>query len=131
MLPRLMILAPLLFSATAFAAQPKADCANATTTPEINQCAQAEADVVEAKLNVAYQNLVKQLTQPDTETDKYSEMRKKLQIAQRAWIKFREADCDTILQINASGTIRTLAAIGCKRERAEQRIKELENYVGY
>lgn len=130
--PRLLILAPLLFCASVFAAsEPQVDCANATTTAQITQCAQIQADAVEVKLNAAYQKLVKQLTQPDTELDKYSEMRKKLQIAQRAWIKFREADCDTVYQINASGTIRGLAAIGCKRERAEQRIKELENYVGY
>ncbi|MBD9412035.1 lysozyme inhibitor LprI family protein [Stutzerimonas stutzeri] len=54
----------------------------------------AELDRVEASLNQAYQRLLKQLTQIDTPQDNYTEYRRKLLIAQRAWIKFREADCD-------------------------------------
>lgn len=115
----------------AFAAsEPKPDCANALTTVQMTQCAALDADAAEAQLNAAYQQLLKRLGQPDTATDKFSLMRQKLQVAQRAWIKFRDADCDAVYQVNASGSIRGLAALGCKRAHAEQRTKELQAYLG-
>ncbi len=129
MLVRFFTLAAVLASGVAFAA-PAPDCANASTTVQMTQCAAQDADAAETRLNAAYQQLVKQLTQPDTATDKYSEMRQKLQAAQRAWIKFRDADCEAVYQVNASGSIRGLAALGCKRAHAEQRTKELQAYLG-
>lgn len=125
----LLLLGTLATGAFA-ASEPKPDCANALTTVQMTQCAALDADAAEAQLNTAYQQLLKRLGQPDTATDKFSLMRQKLQVAQRAWIKFRDADCDAVYQVNASGTIRGLAALGCKRAHAEQRTKELQAYLG-
>ncbi|EIK97665.1 hypothetical protein PMM47T1_04114 [Pseudomonas sp. M47T1] len=131
MAARLLLLTTLFIATGALAAaHAKPDCANASTTVQMTQCAALDADAAEAKLNSAYQALVKQLTQPDTATDKYSVMRQKLQVAQRAWITFRDADCATVYQVNASGSLRGLAALGCKRAHAEQRTKELQAYLG-
>ncbi|WP_349568809.1 lysozyme inhibitor LprI family protein [Azotobacter salinestris] len=107
------------------------DCEAAVSTPDLEHCAALEQAKVERKLNAAYQKLVQHLSQPDTELDDYTAMRQKLLEAQRAWIRFREADCAAQYVMHASGTIRTLVHIGCMQERAEQRIKELENYVPY
>ena len=127
---RLLLLAALFTSCAAVAAtEPKLDCANASTTVAMTQCAALDADAAEAKLNAAYKALVKNLSQPDTATDNYTLMRQKLQAAQRAWIKFRDADCDAVYQVNSSGTLRGLAAVGCKRQRAEQRTRELQAYL--
>jgi len=126
---RFVLLTTLFIASGVLAAAPKPDCANASTTPEMTQCAALDADAAEAKLNTTYKRLIKDLSQPDTETEKYSETRQKLQIAQRAWIKFRDADCEAIYQANIGGTLRGLAALGCKRNRAEQRTRELQNYL--
>ena len=107
------------------------DCAKAITTPEINHCASLELEEVERSLKQAYQKLVKQLSQPDTEHENYTDLRQSLQKAQQAWVKFREADCDTQFLVYGTGTIRTAVYLGCMRERALQRTKELENYIPY
>lgn len=107
------------------------DCKKAISTADVVQCIAIELDKTEAKLNQAYQRLVKQLTQPDTAQDNYTEYRNKLLKAQRAWIKFREADCDTQYTMHKSGTIRNAIYLSCKQQRAEQKIKELNNYAPY
>ncbi|QKZ03274.1 lysozyme inhibitor LprI family protein [Pseudomonas eucalypticola] len=127
--PRHLLLTTLFMAFGALAAAPKPDCANASTTPEMTQCAALDADAAEAKLNATYKQLIQNLSQPDTESEQYSETRQKLQIAQRAWIKFRDADCEAIYQANSGGTLRGLAALGCKRNRAEQRTRELQDYL--
>lgn len=104
------------------------NCEKAMTTLEINVCASIEQKKIEAKLNKVYQRVLKSLDQPDSPGASYSEMRKSLVAAQRAWIKFREADCDAVYQKHAGGTIRTVMFIGCMQAHAEQRIKNLEDY---
>lgn len=107
------------------------DCAKVFSTPDVEQCIAAELDKVEASLNQAYQRLLKQLTQADTPQEDYTEYRKKLLTAQRAWIKFREADCDAQYEMHRTGTIRNSIYLSCKKQRAEQRINELNSYVPY
>jgi uncharacterized protein YecT (DUF1311 family) len=104
------------------------DCGKAITTPEINECASIDQKKVEAKLNKVYQRVLKSLDVPDAPLESYSEMRKSLMVAQRAWVKFREADCNAVYQKHVSGTIRTVMYIGCMHSHAEKRIRELEYY---
>jgi len=112
--------------ATACAPALALDCKNAMSTPEINECAAAEQKAVESKLNQVYRRVIKSL-----ETNKDSAAAKdKLVLAQRAWVKFREADCDAVYENWAGGTIRTVMYIGCMRQHAEQRIKDLEGFEG-
>jgi uncharacterized protein YecT (DUF1311 family) len=121
-----VLIALLLLACSASAAA--INCANAITTLDINECASREQAKVEAKLNKVYQRVLKSLDKPDEELEKYSEMKKKLIVAQRAWVKFREADCDAVYAKSASGTMRTVLFIGCMQSHAEKRIKELEAY---
>lgn len=106
------------------------DCKQAITTPDINHCAKQEQLAVEARLNAAYQKTLKSLNEPDTEIEKYSEMKQKLIQAQRAWVKFRDLDCDAVYAFHAGGTIRTVMFLGCMQRHAEQRIKALDQTYG-
>ena len=99
------------------------DCNKAVTTPEMNECAAIDQKKVEIRLNQTYQRVMKSLGGSDAET------RKKLIEAQRAWIKFREADCAAVYQQHVGGTIRGLMYSGCMQSRAEQRIKELKQFM--
>src|SRR5690606_23354659 len=101
---RLFSLCTLLCVMPACANEAIVDCANASSTPEIDDCAKLELDEAERELKQACQNLVKQLSQPDTETDNFTELRQSLKEAQRAWTKFREMDCDTQFLLYGSGT---------------------------
>lgn len=115
-------LALVLFAAGAALAQ---DCVKAISTPELNECAARQQKAVELQLNQTYQQALKSLQQPDTEIDKFSAARQKLIEAQRAWVKFREADCEAVYLQHVSGSIRNLMFTGCLQKHAERRIEDL------
>ncbi len=119
-----LLLALSLLSSNLYAT----DCKNTVNTQEINQCAKIDQEKTEAKLNATYQQAIKSLSNPDDEYTKYSEIKSSLILAQKAWIKFRKADCNTVYLQNKDGTIRTAMYISCMQERAEQRIKELNQF---
>jgi len=98
------------------------DCQNAVSTPDLNECAAREQKQVEVKLNQVYQRVLKTVTA--------SKVRSQFVAAQRAWVKFREADCKAVYEQHADGTIRTVMYLGCMQNRAETRIKELEMFAG-
>lgn len=124
-----IVIAFLVVSLSAGSAQ-ALDCANAITTPEINECASIEKDKVEAKLNDTYKKALAFLDNSDPLIkEDAAKAKAKLKEAQRAWIKFRETDCDAIYSFNASGTMRTVLWIGCMQSHAEQRINELNNFM--
>jgi uncharacterized protein YecT (DUF1311 family) len=106
------------------------DCKNSVSTVDVNECAEKEQKLVEVTLNEVYKRVLKGIDIPDTEQEKFSVMKKSFIAAQRAWIKFREADCRALYDRHADGTIRTLMYIGCMQTHAEQRIKELKEYAG-
>jgi len=105
------------------------DCANALTTPDINECASVEQKKVEARLNTTYKTVLAYLDHADPIIkDDAASAKLKLIEAQRAWIKFREADCQAQYEFNASGTIRTVLWISCMQAHAEQRTRDLESF---
>jgi uncharacterized protein YecT (DUF1311 family) len=102
------------------------DCNKAITTTEVNECASIEQKKVEARLNEAYQRVTKSLDQPDTDLEKFSQVKSGLIAAQREWVKFRETDCQALYTYYQGGTIRGLMFIGCMQSHAENRIKDLQ-----
>lgn len=122
-IPPLALLALLGYSGSAVGL----DCGKAITTPDINQCASMEQKKVEANLNRVYQRVLKSLDGKDA-PQSGAAVRSSFIAAQRAWIKFREADCDAVYQKYADGSIRTVMHIGCMQNHAERRIKDLEAF---
>ena len=106
----------------------KPDCKEVITTPDINQCAQIEFESVEKKLNETYRRVLKSLNKPDEDMVSYSGIKKGLIEAQKAWVSFRQKDCNAYFTLHASGTIRTVMYIGCMQSHAERRIKEISEY---
>lgn len=101
------------------------DCSNAMTTADMIQCAYQSQQRVEKKLNATYKATLAQL-----DRNRATAVKAKLIKAQRAWIQFREADCDAAFEMYFPGTMSTQIRIGCMEERAEQRIRELEQLAG-
>ena len=97
------------------------DCKNASTTMDMNTCAQADLKAAEAKLNATYAQTMKDLDTPDD-----AALKQKVIVAQRAWIRFREADCAAEEARWAGGSVAPQMFMGCMQRRAEQRIKDLE-----
>ena len=118
-----MIKSLLLFVLALAATSAQAlDCANAASTPDLNECAARTQKAAEANLNAVYQRVLNNVTEPKVRTQFVA--------AQRLWVKFREADCNTVLAFYGTGTIRTVMYLGCLQNRAETRAKELETLQG-
>ncbi|CAG7857461.1 hypothetical protein MCAMS1_02295 [biofilm metagenome] len=123
---RLFLLMMLYLSSQATMA---VDCGKAITTPDINECASVEQEKVEVQLNAAYKKIIQKLDHPEPDfAEHYAVIKKDLVDAQRAWVKFREADCTAVYTLYRDGTIRNVMYIGCMQSRAEQRMKELKGF---
>ena len=124
---KILFILVLLQSSLVFAL----DCDKAVTTPDINACEKIELDKVERTLNQVYQRVLKQMDKisrdPNNFTNK-SNLKKSFVDAQRLWIRFRKADCDTVYTYWSDGTIRGSMYLACMTSRANQRIKELKLY---
>ncbi len=107
------------------------DCKSAISTPDVNACGKIELDQVELKLNQVYQRVLKQMDEISREPSNFADksmLKKSFVEAQRLWVKFRKADCDTTYTFWSDGTIRGSMYLSCMISRANQRIKELKVY---
>ena len=86
-------------------------------TQGIVECIGAETQRQDARLNKAYKALMADLT---------TERKKQLQEAQRAWIKFRDANCGFYYDPDG-GTMARVSANDCVMTMTANRAKELEN----
>lgn len=128
MKPLAIYLLALLPISYAHAEKTASVCAEATTTLEINDCLADGLAAAEARLAVAFEQLLSQLTQPDSEMENYPEMRRQVSEAQAAWQTFRRADCDAKFTLYAGGSVRHAVFLQCMTDHTEQRITELARY---
>lgn len=90
----------------------------ASSTTSMVECIGMEHDAQDAKLNTAYKTLMDSLS-PDR--------RKQLRGAQRAWIAYRDANCEFYFDPDG-GTIARLQANQCMLNMTAQRAAELERF---
>lgn len=106
------------------------NCDSPGTTLEINECLLREVKAVDAKLNETYQRVLKEFSKPDVPGHiHYSEAKSDLIEAQRAWIKYRDKDCNAVYALAVGASMRGQLSLQCTRSRTEQRIKELEQFL--
>lgn len=91
-----------------------------SSTVGMSECTMRENAWWDQHLNFLYQDLKDNLT---------SEQFTKLRDAQRAWIKFRDADCDFNYEYWKEGTIRSTFYTSCVLDKTASRAIELEGYL--
>ena len=96
-----------------------ADCADANGRSELLLCADRVYRSADAELNRVYQRVLK--GQPS--------LRPLLIEAQRAWVRFKEADCAVKEEIYRDGSGRDALVLGCKTEHTRRRIKDLNGLL--
>lgn len=112
----------------AFAADaPRIDCAQATSTVEINFCADKDYQVADKALNAAYAKALADVRKRGGEkpydAKSYEDA---FRNAQRAWLAYRDAECkDLVAQEWSGGTGTTAAVLGCLTRKTAERTKEL------
>jgi uncharacterized protein YecT (DUF1311 family) len=117
------------WTSSAYAADdPPLDCENASSTAELNACAEKALEKVDAELNQVYQRALKSI--PDMATDPPYDAKsweKALRESQRAWIAFRDAECSNhVAMFWTGGSGATVDILGCIEEKTKARIKELK-----
>jgi uncharacterized protein YecT (DUF1311 family) len=93
------------------------DCPKAVTTSAMRACENARYDAAEHELNTAYQSLLQHLD---------SGQKQKLRAAQRAWIRFRDANAEFQSSLVQGGTLAPLIKIGSLTEMTSARASELK-----
>ncbi len=117
---RLALIALLILSPLAHAAEPIVDCKNANTQLDMNICASQAFKRSDALLNQAYKQKLAQLN---------VDQQKKFKAAQRSWIAFRDSDCDFQSSGVEGGSVQPMIYSGCLQQKTEQRTKEINAFL--
>ena len=109
-------------------ANPCQDLPGGSSTMGIDECLGREQKAWDVILNERYKEATaaaKELDSRLPELGMEPVAAKSLVKAQRAWIAFRDAECDRIFDLNIEGTIRTVAAANCMTDMTAQRAIDL------
>ena len=118
--PAVLLALPVLHQAAAQGRAPALDCSNGPQTV-LNECADAGFRAADAKLNAAYRAVTRRLTEDSA--------RPSLVEAQRAWIRFRDAECAFDTNVYEGGSIRPMLFSQCLTRVTDQRTADLNDYL--
>jgi len=121
------------FMATAAYAQDAetVDCDNAQTQMDMNTCAEQDFEKADAALNKAYkkamtaQKAIDAQVQEDLGADSVGAVAA-LKKAQRAWIDYRDGQCEGEGFQAHGGSMEPMLVMGCKASLSNSRAKELK-----
>lgn len=116
------VLAGFLALAATSAARAVDDCSNASNQAAMTECADKSLIASDAELNTLYKQLQGRL-KDDQATSKL------LVSAQRAWVAFRDAECEFSSSGVAQGSIYPMTVLQCRDGMTEKRIKDFQNYL--
>jgi uncharacterized protein YecT (DUF1311 family) len=114
---KIMMIALAFVSLNAFAVE---DCDNFESTNEINQCILRNLEDSDAELNKTFKRLRSKLDE---------EAAKKLVTAQKAWLSFRDAQCDLEADQMRGGTLEKVLFNGCLDRLTVERTKSLKTII--
>ena len=122
---KLWMISVLLVPGLAMATTPttKINCDDAYSTLEINQCAADKFDAADQQLQVYLTKSIQQ-----NSTDKA--LVDAIEIAQKQWLQYRQAECNAVYTQWQQGTIRGVMTLSCKLALTQQRTLTVwENYL--
>ena len=97
------------------------DCNNAMDQNSMNMCADIDYQAADKKLNDVYRKVTAAL-----DDAKYQA---KLKAAERAWIKFRDAQCTHAAATFEGGSMQPQVHVECLPRLTKARAKELQDYL--
>ena len=116
---KIVILAAILVAGPALAAG-DVDCNTAVTQFDMNRCADKDYQAADKVLNEIYKKALAAQEGDD----------EKLKAAQRAWIVFRDAECDFRTESDEGGSIQPMDRALCMAALTKERAKQLRDYLG-
>ncbi|MDK4734555.1 MULTISPECIES: lysozyme inhibitor LprI family protein [unclassified Rhizobium] len=121
-----LIGAAMLFVAGRVSAQ-DVDCKNPQTQSDMTSCEEARHEAADKALNEQYKKTRAAMAAIDKDLD--GDMKgaeRALVKAQRAWIDYRDAECDAFGFQARGGTMEPMLVAGCLAEETDKRTKELK-----
>lgn len=116
----------LLLAATGVSAQ-QPNCKNPQTQSDMTLCEQARQDAADKALNAQYKKTRAAMVAVDKDLDAGEKgAEKALLKAQRAWIDYRDGQCEAEGFQARGGTMEPMLVAGCIANLADQRTKELK-----
>jgi uncharacterized protein YecT (DUF1311 family) len=94
--------------------------ASATATVTTKECGSTAFESVDAALNATYKAIIARLAGPDD-----AETLSRLKAAQRAWLPFRDAQCELEAAESLGGTNEGVIFNSCTYEQTRERVKAL------
>jgi uncharacterized protein YecT (DUF1311 family) len=113
----IVLLRGLSVSALAQRVPTKSPCADPQDQHTMNRCAHEDFQKADAELNKVYQQLLPKLETAHKE---------KLKIAQRAWVTFRDAHCESEAFSFEGGSMQPLIRSSCLAAVTRDRTKQLQ-----
>jgi uncharacterized protein YecT (DUF1311 family) len=119
--------AVLLTAGAAYAGDPPVDCKNAVTQTDMNICADRDYKAADAELNVQYRKTRAAMVSRDADLDDNLKGAEKALIkAQRAWVAYRDGECEAEGFEARGGSMEPMLVSGCLATLTRQRTKELK-----
>lgn len=97
-------------------------CESATTQAQINECAAEAYQAADQQLNNTYQALTERLEANESAVEQ-------LRVAQRAWISFRDAECEFASKAVQGGSAEPMVRNQCLAKLTEHRATALEEHA--
>lgn len=121
----------LLLAAPGFAEdEPKVDCENAMAQSELNICADRDYQAADAELNAAYKQAMAAAREMDASAremgENYVGAVEALKRAQRAWIGYRDGQCELAGFQARGGSMEPMLVSGCMADLSLKRAAELK-----
>ncbi len=108
--------------------EPKVDCAKAEAQTDLNICAALDFDTADKALNVQYKKTRAAMIALDTDLDNDMKGAEKALVkAQRAWVDYRDGECEAQGFQARGGSMEPMLVSGCKAELTKKRTKELKD----
>ncbi|MBD9557230.1 lysozyme inhibitor LprI family protein [Ensifer sp. ENS03] len=128
----LPVLGLLLVLATPALAEdePGVDCANAMAQPDLNDCAYREYESADAELNAVYRQAMTAAQKVDKELEGADiGAVEALKTAQRAWIGYRDGQCELAGFQARGGQAEPMLVSGCLAQLTQKRTAELNEFL--
>ncbi len=121
-------LAGLAFAVPAAAEdEPEVDCQNAMTQFDMNVCSQRDYEKADKALNAQWSKTKKVMADWDAELDAENKGAvEALLAAQRAWIQYRDNQCNAVGYSVWGGSMYPTIVASCLEDLTRKRTKELE-----
>ncbi|MGH6809784.1 MAG: lysozyme inhibitor LprI family protein [Ensifer adhaerens] len=98
------------------------DCADASDQATMNECADKAFKASDTELNALYKQIEARLKDDQDKT-------KLLVSAQKAWIAFRDAECNFSAAGVAGGSVYPMIVLQCRDGLTQNRVKDFKNYL--